>query len=141
MLSFKYGLHAIALRNLELVVAGVVESSIPAEATHNKGVPHEVFIRAPLRSAEGGYERPYQSGVRDAPPWLEIMDRLAASAYTRYRSFIYDDRMFLRYFEQATPILELDWLNIGSRPARRLTGYIIEELREINWFFDWIHIL
>jgi phosphoenolpyruvate carboxylase len=129
MLSFKYGLHAIALRNLELVVAGVVESSIPAEATHNKGVPHD---------ESGGYERPYQPGVRDAPSWLEIMDRLAASAYTRYRSFIYDDRMFLRYFEQATPILELDWLNIGSRPARRTTGYSIEELRAIPWVFAWM---
>src|SRR6266516_5420614 len=31
MLSFKYGLPAIALRNLELVVVGVIESSIPGE--------------------------------------------------------------------------------------------------------------
>ena len=128
MLSFKYGLHAIALRNLELVVAGVVEST--AEATHDKGVPHD---------KSGGYEHPYQPGRKDVPPpWLDIMDRLAASAYTRYRHFIYDDRAFLCYFEQATPILELDWLNIGSRPARRTTGYSIEELRAIPWVFAWM---
>jgi len=131
MLSFKYGLHAIALRNLELVVAGVVESSIPAQATHDKS-GHPAW-------GAGNDERPYQPGVRDAPPpWLEIMDRLAASAYTRYRRFIYDDRSFLCYFERATPILELDWLNIGSRPARRTTGYSIEELRAIPWVFAWM---
>ena len=111
MLSFKYGLQAIALRNLELVVAGVVESMAQARVSRGASLP---------------------------PPWLETMDRLAASAYTRYRRFIYDDRAFLRYFEQATPILELDWLNIGSRPARRTTGFSIEELRAIPWVFAWM---
>jgi len=67
------------------------------------------------------------------------MDRLSANAYIRYRRFIYDDPAFLRYFEQATPILELDWLNIGSRPARRTQGRrIIEELRAIPWVFSWM---
>jgi len=121
MLSFKYGLPAIALRNLELVVAGVVESM--AQATHDKGVPHD---------KSRGYERPYQPGRRDVslppsgaslpPPWLETMDRLAASAYTRYRRFIYDDRTFLHFLSKRPPILELDWLNIGSRPTHRTTG-------------------
>ena len=42
------------------------------------------------------------------------------------------------FFEQATPILELGWLNIGSRPARRTTGHSIEELRAIPWVFSWM---
>lgn len=115
MLSFKYGLHDIALRNLELVVAGVVESS----------TPHTVLS---------------ESEIAKEPPttWLEVMERLAASAYTRYRRFVYDDAAFLRYFEQATPILELGWLNIGSRPPRRTTGPSIEELRAIPWVFAWM---
>ena len=66
------------------------------------------------------------------------MHRLSGGAYLRYSRFIYDDPAFLRYFEQATPILELDWLNIGSRPARRTRGRRIEELRAIPWVFSWM---
>ncbi|HEY6287251.1 MAG TPA: phosphoenolpyruvate carboxylase, partial [Ktedonobacteraceae bacterium] len=90
MLSFKYGLPAIALRNLELVVAGVTQSSLPEEKLKNT----ELTVGVPER-------------------WKEVMDRLSASAYSRYRRLIYDNPDFLRFFEQATPILELGWLNIG----------------------------
>jgi phosphoenolpyruvate carboxylase len=66
------------------------------------------------------------------------MDRLSANAHAHYRRLIYEDPEFLRYFEQATPILELGWLNIGSRPPRRTTGSSIEELRAIPWVFSWM---
>ncbi len=115
MLSFKYGLPAIALRNLELVVAGVTQSSLPEEKLKNT----ELSVQVPER-------------------WSGVMDRLSASAYSRYRRLIYDNPDFLRFFEQATPILELGWLNIGSRPARRSKGHSIEELRAIPWVFAWM---
>jgi len=115
MLSFKYGLHKIALRNLELVVAGVAQSSLPCD----KLLDTELPVQAPDR-------------------WSQVMDQLSASAYTRYRRLIYDDPDFPRFFEQATPILELGWLNIGSRPARRAIGHSIEELRAIPWVFAWM---
>src|SRR5437764_417485 len=66
------------------------------------------------------------------------MNGLSANAHTRYRRFIYENPDFLRYFEQATPIGELDWLNIGSRPARRTARHGIEELRAIPWVFSWM---
>ncbi|TMC22159.1 MAG: phosphoenolpyruvate carboxylase [Chloroflexi bacterium] len=115
MLSFKYGLHEIATRNMELVVAGVVQSSTPDEALKEPPVhPH-------------------------APEaWVAVMDQLSASAHARYRALIYDDPSFLNFFEQATPILEIGWLNIGSRPARRAQGRAIEELRAIPWVFSWM---
>jgi phosphoenolpyruvate carboxylase len=115
MLSFKYGLHKIALRNLELVVAGVAQSSLPDD----KVIDTEIHVQAPER-------------------WLEMMDQLAASAYARYHRLVYGDADFLRFFEQATPIRELGWLNIGSRPARRAKGRSIEELRAIPWVFAWM---
>src|SRR6202007_1048819 len=96
MLSFKYGLPEIALRNLELVVVGVVQSSI---------------ARGTLQEAD----QPTQT----LDSWVGIMDALSASAYAHYRRLIYETPDFLRFFEQATPVLELGWLNIGSRPARR----------------------
>lgn len=111
MLSFKYGLHEIAIRNMELVVAGVVQSSVPGAATVPTSVPAD---------------------------WIGIMRQLSERAHIHYRSLIYDDPTFLAFFEQATPILELGWLNIGSRPARRTQGNTIEELRAIPWVFSWM---
>jgi phosphoenolpyruvate carboxylase len=115
MLSFKYGLPEIALRNLELVVAGVVQSSVAREA---------------LQPAD----RPAQA----PEAWASNMETLSARAYAHYRRLIYETPDFLRFFEQATPILELGWLNIGSRPARRAKGRSIEELRAIPWVFSWM---
>jgi phosphoenolpyruvate carboxylase len=69
---------------------------------------------------------------------LETMQCLSTKAYARYRQLIYNTPEFLRFFEQATPILELGWLNIGSRPPRRAAGHSIEELRAIPWVFSWM---
>jgi len=115
MLSFKYGQHEIAIRNMELVVAGVVEASVPSS---------------------GNREDQSHEGL--TAPWVTTMERLSASAHARYRRLIYQDPTFLTFFEQATPILELGWLNIGSRPARRTQGRAIEELRAIPWIFSWM---
>src|SRR5437660_7088474 len=115
MLSFKYGLHEIALRNMELVVAGVVQSSIPDQ---------EIIET--------------QIHPQPTSDWEAIMDRLSANAHARYHKLIYEDPAFLNFFEQATPILELGWLNIGSRPPRRTIGRAIEELRAIPWVFSWM---
>ena len=115
MLSFKYGLHEIALRTMELVVAGVVQSSIPEALLPATQVhPH-----APAT-------------------WIAAMDQLSARAYRHYRHLIYGEPDFLPFFEQATPIAEIGWLNIGSRPARRTRGRGIEELRAIPWVFSWM---
>jgi phosphoenolpyruvate carboxylase len=115
MLSFKYGLPDIALRNLELVVAGVIKASLPANGSQETTISEE-----------------------QRQQWAEIMSELSAKAYTYYRRLIYDDPGFLPFFEQATPILELGWLNLGSRPARRSRGRNLEELRAIPWVFSWM---
>ncbi len=113
MLSFKYGLHEIAIRNMELVITGVAQSSIPENL---------------LKTAQT--ETPHK--------WIQTLDILSERAYTHYRTFIYDNPDFIHFFEQATPILELGLLNIGSRPARRTMGHSIEELRAIPWVFSWM---
>jgi phosphoenolpyruvate carboxylase len=115
MLSFKYGQHEIAIRNMELVVAGVVQSSVPDE-----GVSESRIHPSPTHE------------------WITLMNTLSTSAHRRYRQLIYEDPTFLQFFEQATPLLELGWLNIGSRPARRAKGRGIEELRAIPWVFSWM---
>src|SRR4029079_18388915 len=50
----------------------------------------------------------------------------------------------LEYFDEATPVRELDYARIGSRPARRSERSGLDELRAIPWVFGWMqsrHVL
>jgi len=88
----------------------------------------------------------YTSGTLDAwltpapPPaveWRACMDRLSADGAQAYRSYVYDRPEFIEYLRTATPLPELEHLNIGSRPARRKKSGGIETLRAIPWQFAW----
>jgi phosphoenolpyruvate carboxylase len=59
-------------------------------------------------------------------------------AYAAYRRDIAENPDVLEYFEQATPVNELDAARIGSRPARRSKGRRLEDLRAIPWVFGWM---
>jgi len=72
------------------------------------------------------------------PSWRVLMDRLAATARDAYRGIVFDDPRFLEYFHAATPIGELDALQIGSRPARRSAVAGFQSLRAIPWQFAWM---
>jgi len=68
--------------------------------------------------------------------WRNLMTRLAQDSRSVYRSFV-ENEAFIRYFRAATPIAELDGLNIGSRPSRRRASGGLESLRAIPWVFAW----
>jgi phosphoenolpyruvate carboxylase len=73
--------------------------------------------------------------VRDE--WRAEMVRLSERSRERYRTLVYDDPEFLRFFGQVAPIAELSELNIGSRPPSRRAGGDVESLRAIPWVFAW----
>jgi phosphoenolpyruvate carboxylase len=88
----------------------------------------------------------YTSGTLDAwltpkppprPEWRGCMDRLSADGARAYRGYVYDRPEFIDYFRTATPLPELEHLNIGSRPARRKKSAGVETLRAIPWQFAW----
>ncbi|WP_217914416.1 phosphoenolpyruvate carboxylase [Miltoncostaea marina] len=112
-LSSKYGLPPIAERNLDSVVAAVLERTLEED------------------EARGFSER--------KPVWDEAAAELAAASMAAYRGLVYEDPGFIPYFTQASPIEELGLLNIGSRPARRAgDGALrVEDLRAIPWVFAW----
>lgn len=111
VISEKYGNPDIAARNLELMVASVLESSL--------------LHRTSRRSKE------------TLDRWTEAMDCFAENAYRAYRGLATDPSL-VPYFLSSTPVEELGKMNIGSRPSRRpgaLGG--VDDLRAIPWVFGW----
>ena len=72
------------------------------------------------------------------PPWEAALDQLSATSYAFYRQHIVDDPETFTYFEQATPVAELEHARIGSRPAKRTGKKSMADLRAIPWVFGWM---
>ncbi len=77
---------------------------------------------------------------RDEPPqideWSAIMDAMATKSLQKYRQLVTRPD-FIHFFTTATPIQFVDYLNLGSRPARRKQTETISDLRAIPWVFAW----
>ncbi|MFZ1390243.1 MAG: phosphoenolpyruvate carboxylase [Dokdonella sp.] len=104
----KYGIRALALRNLEQMTGAV--------------------MRATLRP------RPPES--REAQ-WRSMATSIANQARNAYRGFVHEKPDFTGYFRHATPIDVIERLRIGSRPPRRGGTGGVENLRAIPWVFAW----
>ncbi len=107
VISFKYSMRGLARRNLDTILAAVLEASAG-------DAPREPEAR-----------------------WVEVMEGLSSTSREVYRSLVYEDEGFLRFFAEASPIGELALLNMGSRPARRAQNPSVESLRAIPWVFAW----
>jgi phosphoenolpyruvate carboxylase len=109
VLNWKYSDPVLAEWNLELMLAASLEA----------------FTR---------------SGEADSVPseWEAAVEEMSEAAYGVYRREIAENPDVLEYFEQATPVNELDSARIGSRPARRAKGRRLEDLRAIPWVFGWM---
>ena len=110
VLNWKYSDPVLAEWNLEILIAACLEA-----LTRPDGPP------------PGADE-----------PWAEIMEQMSEDAYGFYRRNIAESEDVLTYFEQATPVNELEHAQIGSRPARRSKGRKLEDLRAIPWVFGWM---
>ena len=104
----KYGIRALALRNLEQTTGAV--------------------LRATLRPRPA---EPREEG------WRRIAGELAQTARAHYRALVHEDPAFPAYFRAATPIDVIERLRIGSRPAKRAGAGDISSLRAIPWVFAW----
>ncbi len=103
----KYGIRALAVRNLEQTLGAVMRASL----------------------------RPREVESREAA-WKETMARLSGESRKAYRAFV-DTEGFVDYFRGATPIDVIERMTLGSRPARRRSMKGVEDLRAIPWVFSW----
>jgi phosphoenolpyruvate carboxylase len=77
------------------------------------------------------------------PEWEAALDQISETSYAFYRKHIAEDPDTFTYFEQATPVAELEHARIGSRPAKRTDASAqrkrsMEDLRAIPWVFGWM---
>jgi len=103
----KYGIRALALRNLEQTAGAVLRASL----------------------------RPRAPEPREAA-WRAAADALAQASRAHYRALVHARADFPTYFRAATPIDVIERLRLGSRPSKRREGGI-EALRAIPWVFAW----
>ena len=115
VLNFKYADEVLAERNLELMIAASLDA----------------LARPNARDAKGHF-----TGVLK-PEWESALDQLSDIAFRFYRKRILDDPDVVTYFEQSTPVGELEHAKIGSRPARRNASPKLSDLRAIPWVFGW----
>jgi phosphoenolpyruvate carboxylase len=115
VLNFKYSDEVLAERNLELMIAASLDA----------------LARPNARDPEGHF-----TGILK-PEWEAALDELSASALHFYRRNILDDPGVVTYFEQSTPVAELEQAKIGSRPSRRNASTKLTDLRAIPWVFGW----
>jgi len=103
----KYGIRALALRNLEQTVGAVLRAS----------------LRPRTRDPRGD-------------TWRERMAMLSSRSRQHYRAFV-DREGFVDYFRTATPIDVIERMTLGSRPSRRRSMRGVQDLRAIPWVFAW----
>jgi phosphoenolpyruvate carboxylase len=110
VLNWKYSDPVLAEWNLELMIAASLEA-----------------LTRPEGPAPGGDRQ-----------WDATMEEMSQDAYGFYRRHIVENAEVLEYFEQATPVNELENARMGSRPARRAESRRLQDLRAIPWVFGWM---
>jgi len=110
VLSWKYSDPVLAEWNLEIMIAASLEA-----------------ITLPSQPSPEATQR-----------WHDAMQTMSKDAFTFYRQHIAENPEVLEYFEQATPVNELEYARIGSRPARRAATRSLDDLRAIPWVFGWM---
>ncbi len=123
VLNWKYSDVVLAERNLELMIAASLDALARPDLAHDATKTH----------LTGAIE----------PAWEAAMNELSATSLAFYQQHIVEDPEVFAFFEQATPVAELEHARIGSRPARRADASAtrqrtIADLRAIPWVFGWM---
>src|SRR5579871_2993224 len=129
VLNWKYSDVVLAERNLELMIAASLDAI---------GRPDAVIQHKQINSRESALDHiPHLTG-EILPAWEAAMDQLSETSFAFYKKHIVDNPDTFTYFEQATPVAELEHARLGSRPAKRSGKKSMADLRAIPWVFGWM---
>ncbi len=109
VMNWKYSDRILAERNLELMIAASLEA----------------------------LSRPGDFADLDQESEAAL-EQMSENAFAFYREKIAENEGVLTYFEEATPVKELEHVRIGSRPTRRSGRRGLGDLRAIPWVFGWM---
>ena len=123
VLNWKYSDVVLAERNLELMIAASLDAISRPDSITNSDKTH-------------------LTGVITAE-WEAAFDELSETSLAFYTKHIVEDHEVFVYFEQASPVAELEHARIGSRPAKRVDASATKkrsmaDLRAIPWVFGWM---
>jgi phosphoenolpyruvate carboxylase len=110
MLSAKFSVPEIAHRELELTASAALVTTLG-----------RIDDEAPARLAR----------------FESVVAQMAEVSTHVYRDLVYGDPDFVAFFHAATPVNEVQRLQLGSRPAKRRASERIEDFRAIPWVFSW----
>jgi phosphoenolpyruvate carboxylase len=110
VLNWKYSDVVLAEWNLELMIAASLEA-----------------LTRPNGPRRGADER-----------WKAAIEEMSQESFEFYRRNIAENADIPAYFEEATPVNQLEFARIGSRPSRRSKSKRLEDLRAIPWVFGWM---
>jgi phosphoenolpyruvate carboxylase len=110
VMSWKYSDTVLSDWNLELMVAAALEALSPLQ----------------------------RFTTEDEKRWDAAMEQMSEEAFRFYREKIANNPDTIPYFEQATPVNELEHARIASRPPRRKATHSLDDLRAIPWVFGWM---
>ncbi len=110
MLSAKFSVPEIAHRELELTTSAALVTTLG-----------RIDGGAPARLAR----------------FEAVVAQMADVSTHAYRGLVYGDPDFVAFFHAATPVNEVQRLQLGSRPAKRRQSSRIEDFRAIPWVFSW----
>ncbi len=146
VLNWKYSDVILAERNLELMIA----ASLDALARPDALIQHK-SKDVSSRLERNGVEKPAPSTPyfllptpfphltgEITPSWESALDQLSETSFAFYKKHIVDNPDTFIYFEQATPVAELEHARLGSRPAKRSGKKSMADLRAIPWVFGWM---
>jgi phosphoenolpyruvate carboxylase len=147
VLNWKYSDVILAERNLELMIAASLDAIARPDAIlqHKDHAASFLSSRSEAEgsasSSTGGYTPRLTGEI--LLEWESALDQISATSYAFYRKHIVDNPETFTYFEQATPVAELEHARIGSRPAKRTDASSarkrsMEDLRAIPWVFGWM---
>jgi len=115
IISQQFGLLPIAVRSLEVTVAGTLMHTF-----------------ADWRTAIAAGEE---------ARFREVMDRLSEEALPVYRRLVHEDSAVFEMLLETTPVKELAHVQFGSRPVyREGSSQTMKSIRAIPWMFGWTQI-